>query len=328
MNKLFNRQAYVVAGPVETITGVTELAWPYIKLDKPIPKNNVAFTGLKTAFTVKKNLEKKENEADIEIYNVSKDTYSILEGTDEIYKVKLIVGYGEAKHQLFFGDIEEASYVKDGPNWVLIITGKDGQKDIQDSLIDKSYRGGSDLKNILIDTIKSLPSENFANFKDSLKWIKDNIIDGKKTNNGVTLTGKVFDNLQVLLKSFNASMSFQDGKAQIIWDNSNTKDDIVLISPSSGLIESPKRKDEGIEFRCLLIPLLKPGALIKIESRSITDYFRIDNIDFKGDTYGNDWECRCEATKPSNIVTTLPKIQYYKSLSIEDELYSTWGSLI
>lgn len=349
---LFNRRVYVTFGPIRQLSlventfilsgtsplniiggwdsmSVANLGWPFVGINNP-QKDNRGFSGLRVSFDIKKTLEQTENDANIEIYNVSKDSYKLLQQINETYIVQLSVGYSNLIDTIFIGNIENSYYYREKSSWILNIKGKDGQESIQDNIVNKSYRAGFDLKSALLDMIKTsniLPKGAYDNAK---KWVENKISLGTKTQNGLTISGRLIDEINKLLNEFNASLSMQDEKAQIIYNDSNNEDNIFLISPSSGLISSPKDKgsEEGLEFRCLLIPKLKPGSLVKIESSTIDDFYRIDNIIYKGDTYGNDWECKCEATKPTNIVTDLPIIKYYNNIEIEKELNSSWRNLV
>jgi len=351
MSSLYDRKAYVIFGPSKELSvfeggfitsglstgesnnvlNITQLGFPYINLDDPFEKDNKGFRDLRIVFSIEKTLESKENDSTIEIYNVNEDSYKMLQKIDDTYLIQLSVGYGdESKNSIFIGNIENSFYTRDKANWTLTIKGKDGQEIIQNSLINKSYREGFDIKSVLTDMLDSTNVSTKGVFKEAKKWILENLTSAKRTQNGLTISGRLIDEVNKLLAEVGASMSIQDNKAQIIYDDSNSKNDIILLSPSSGLIGSPvnKGKEEGIEFKCLLIPLIKPGVLVKIESKSINDYFRVDKVNFKGDTHGNDWECECEAVKPSNINTDLSEIRYYNNLLIEEELSATWKSLI
>jgi len=354
MSSLYNRKAYVIFGPVRKLSlfeeifitsgtaalnivggwdtlNVANLGWPFTESIISPKEDNRGFSDLRVSFSIKKTLESKENEADIEIYNVSKDSYKLLQKTNETYLVQLAVGYGEIKDSLFLGNIENSSYYREGPNWILNIKGKDGQENIQDTIINKSYREGFTVKDVLLDMIDSSNVIPEGAYKNARKWIEENLSSNTKTQNGLTISGRLLDEVNKLLAEVGAFLSIQDEKAQIIFNNSSTKDDIVLLSPSTGLIGSPtdKGSEEGIEFKCLLIPLIKPGAVVRIQSKTINnDFYRIDNVIYKGDTHGNDWFCKCEATKPSNIITDLQEIKYYNNLAIEEQLGATWKTLI
>jgi len=353
MNSLYNRKAYIAFGPVRKLNvaeqvfitggttplniltgfdniGVANLGWPFVDLATPLKDDNKGFSDLRVSFVVEKTLESKENEADIEVYNISRDSYRLLQQITETYSVQLSIGYGESSHSLFLGNIEKSSYHREKADWILNIKGKDGQEVLQDTIINKSYREEFDLKSVLIDMISSTDILSKDAFKDAKKWINEKLTSVKKTQNGLSISGRLVNEINKLLSEFDASLSIQDEKAQIIYNNSNTNNDIVLLNPSTGLLGSPidKGKEEGIEFRCLLIPIIKPGSLVKIQSKTINDYYRVDKIIYKGDTYGNDWECRCEAVRPTNIITDLPEIKYYSSLPIEQEIGTTWKHFI
>ena len=354
MSSLYNRRVFVIFGPTRKLSlvektfitsgssplniiggwddlSIASLGWPFVELASLPKENNRGFSDLKVSFSIKKTLESKENEADIEIYNVSKDSYKLLQQVNETHQVQLVIGYGESRDSIFLGNIENSFYTREGPNWILNIKGKDGQELIQDTIINKSYREGFIIKDVLIDMIESSNIIPEGAYKNAKKWIKEHLSSDRKTQNGLSVSGRLIDEINKLLGEVGAFLSIQDEKAQIIYNNSNTKDDIILLSPSTGLIGSPidKGSEEGIEFRCLLIPLIKPGSLVKIQSKTIkNEFYRVDTVFYKGDTHGNDWECRCEATRPSNVFTDLQEIKYYDNLAIEEQLGTTWKTLI
>ena len=345
MNTLFNRNVEVMWGPVREIitstpflvTSATEglnvvnasdSGWPFFDYLNP-PLMNKTASKLKIEFNIKKDFEKSENEATIKIYNLRQDKYLITEDESSTkYKVYLFVGYGETYRKLFGGDIEESSYVKEGPNWVFTIKAKDGQTVMDETIINKSYTGSMILKDVMLDMIKDSSDKTKDQTKlfftkKVKKWVEDNVSNSFKVDSGLSVTGKLIDQFDKLMDEIGGKLSVQDEKMEIIWKDSNNKNDIVLLNPNSGLIGSPvRKKDNYIEFKSLLIPLISPGGLVKIESRQINDYFRVDKVDYIGDTHSQSWECRCEGVKPTNLDTSPPQIEYYKTINniaIEDE---------
>lgn len=351
MSTLYDRKIYAVIGPRKQLnvsesifvtSGITllgggniltanQMGFPFINVE-PQVDDSKGFADLRVAFNITKDLEKAENKATVSIFNVNEDSYKMLQKVNETYYMSLCVGYGDgSKSQIFYGNIEKSSFTRDRADWILTIESKDGQDLIQNSIINKSYRENMTVKDILLDMINSSTTLTQDAFSNTKKWIVEKLsTNSKKTNNGLTISGKLLDEANKLLKEVGATLSIQDGKAQVIFVDSNNKTDIVLLSPNSGLIGSPINKgaDEGIEFRCLLIPLINPGGLVKIESRYIADYFRVDRVQFKGDTHGSDWECLCEAVKPSNIDRNLQEIQYYDNVVIEEGISPTWKMFI
>ena len=322
---LFEKHAYVQFGPADRLTGIYNTAqlfsstnfniinsgWPFIDYNSPPIENNKSISDLRISFTVKKTLDK----AEIKIYNISEDTWNLLRTYNANYKVSLAVGYGEEKTGLFKGDIETASYTREGADWVCTINGKDGQNLIQDSYINASFKEGTNIRKIVKDIINKATNVYDEAKKQAIGKIDELLSNDKIAKQGMTISGQLTDALDKILKVFDASVSVQDEKFQIIKNNSNNDDQVYLIGPGSGLLGSPKAKsisedDEGIEFRCLLIPMIKPGSLVRIYSKSINDYYRIDNIDYKGDTHTDQWECQCDAVKPGSPNITSEPIEY------------------
>lgn len=81
---------------------------------------------------------------------------------------------------------------------------------------------------------------------------------------------------------------------------------VIIINQNSGMIGSPERTDTGVNVKNLLLPDLKLGRRFEIKSinekinignlffRKIppiknAGVYRIDKINHKGDTHGNDW---------------------------------------
>jgi len=342
---LYNRKSYVVFGPLKKLTllegtvlvsgesslnltsgwndySVAQLGWPYVGNTQSISLYGRGFADLRVKFDIKKNLESNLNKSDIFIYNCSKDSYKILQQVNETYAVQLSVGYADIKNSIFIGDIENSLYYREGPDWVLKLESKDGQHLSQEGIINKSYRENKSVKDILLDMINSSEYTPRNAYNDAKKWIQENITLDNIVKNGLAVSGQLKEELKKILSNFGASLSIQDEKVQIIYNNTNNKDNIVLISPYTGLIGSPvdKGSEEGIEFRCLLIPIIKPGTLVRIESKIVNDYYRVDNIEYKGDTHGKDWECKCEASRPQNINTDLTEVKYYNNQYFDVEL--------
>ena len=347
MSTLYDRKVYVVIGPsrqlnvsesVFVTSGISllgggsiltpnQMGFPFINIEPQI-EDSKGFADLRVSFSITKDLEKVENKATVSIFNVNEDSYKMLQKINETYYISVCVGYGDdSKSQIFYGNIEKSAFTRDRSDWILTIDSKDGQDIIQNSIINKSYRENMTVKDILLDMINSSSESTKDVFSNAKKWIIEKLsTSNKKTNNGLSISGKLLDEANKLLSELGATLSIQDGKAQVIFVDGNNKTDIILLSPSSGLIGSPINKgaDEGIEFKCLLIPLINPGGLVKIESRYIADYFRVDRVQFKGDTHSSDWECMCEAVKPDNIDRNLQEIKYYDNVVIEEGIGSTW----
>ena len=72
--------------------------------------------------------------------------------------------------------------------------------------------------------------------------------------------------------------------------------EVVNLTPRSGLLSSPIRTDKGLEFDCLLIPLIAPGVTVKISGSSTFEGECIpQKVQISGDTHGPEWKMHVEA---------------------------------
>ena len=99
------------------------------------------------------------------------------------------------------------------------------------------------------------------------------------------------------------------------------EDEIVDLSPETGLINSPTQIQYGISCTCLINPRLKLNSLFHIDnSRVINEeqeigaayrsldgngIYRIVKMVYTGDTRGNDWEIDIEAISQAGILPSM-----------------------
>jgi len=286
--------------------------WPYVNFFDPPKKDNIVLYGLKTVFDIKKNFGTSKNDAEIRIYNVKKDTWKKMENREKEFKVYLVVGYKGLNSNdipaslLYIGDIEKMTYERSGVNWIMTIEAKDGQKIHNDFFVNKSFKPGTDLKNALIDILETAENIERSYVEPATKWIKQYLSKGRGTIYGLIVSGKLVDEINKLLAIYGATLNIENDVFEIIWNDSNITQYSILLSEDSGLLSSPIGKDKGIELKTLLMPHIKPGVLLKIESEIINDYFVVEKVHIRGDTHGSEWSCMIEANKRLNMIKDIP----------------------
>jgi hypothetical protein len=93
------------------------------------------------------------------------------------------------------------------------------------------------------------------------------------------------------------SWSIQDKEIQILGPLDTVGGKVITLEVGTGLIGSPQVGEKGIvKVRSLLQTDLLPGRGVKILSRLIDGFFRIEKSTFEGDTWGQAWyvdlECK------------------------------------
>lgn len=248
-------------------------------------------SGLKISFSVSKNNEATPNDAEIKIYNLSDETRKSLDG--ENISIELKAGYeglngdGGNIETIFIGNVKKVTQEIQKPDIITSITAGDGEKKYRNKRHTKGYPEGTKLKTVVQDITKSLDLG-----KGSLDAIPDITY-----NSGVTLQGLCRDHLDNIARSNDLEWSIQDEKLQIIKRDGFTKDSVLVISPTSGLIGSPNKTKKGVEFTSLLQPQLKIGRKVEIKSRFISGKFKIRKVTHEGDSREGDFVSKCEATE-------------------------------
>jgi hypothetical protein len=135
-----------------------------------------------------------------------------------------------------------------------------------------------------------------------------------------------------LAESLKARWFVLNGVLIVIQDQSVRKGAATILGPDTGLVGQPQQTDQGIVARCLLNPSLAIGSKVVIRKELIvqtsiiknflsytdpvfiarvspSDTYRILQIDYTGDTRGQDWYCDiiCAAMDPvDNTVVGVP----------------------
>lgn len=76
--------------------------------------------------------------------------------------------------------------------------------------------------------------------------------------------------------------------------------DVILISGDSGLIGTPQASMQGINFKCLLMPGLKVGGMVQIQSRKLpllNGLYKIQTLQMQGGNRSNPYFCNVFAIR-------------------------------
>jgi hypothetical protein len=239
--------------------------------------------GLRVKFSIEKSDESYPNKASISIYNLNPSSRAEVEKKG--LALVLSVGYGLELEDIFNGDIARPITVLEGPDYVTTFEVGDGEKAFQSSRVDVTYKEGTSMKDIFQGLATSL-GQTIKDFSQ---------IGPEKILNGLSLSGLSRSHLDELTAKSGLEWSIQDNALQVIKKGGSTNEQAVLLSPESGLIGIPKKKAEGIEFSSLLMPSIRPGRKVMLQSKFISGVFRCEKVTHKGDTHENDWFTTVEA---------------------------------
>jgi len=229
--------------------------------------------GFRITFEVVKTNTREPNTAKIQVYNLSQPTANQIDTRDDV--VILQAGYGNVVEQLYVGDITKAGTVRVGVDRITSIECGTAAKATRTGKLAESFSPGTPDKAIFAKAAEALglPLGDI-----------DGLSDDQEVN-GFSSTGRISDLLDKVVGKTGASWSVQDG-ALTVCPKKPVQSTGLLLTPDSGLIQSPEKTDIGVKFRALLSPSVAPCRIVQIQSENVTGFFRVLKVTHRGDTRG------------------------------------------
>lgn len=257
-------------------------------------------TGMDFEFQVKRTLKPEPNTAQIRVYNLSESTRKSLEESFPGNKdaapvpVKLEAGYTGAVSQIYYGDVRNCQTVIDGPDVITMLDTGDKENALRTQRCQVPLGPGTTPAQALqaIATALGVGLGTLASAQAGLAS------KGLASLGRLRLSGYAATLLTDFCNSAQLEWSVQNGVLQILDIGGALQGTPVLLTPDTGLIESPARDNKGIvSATTLMIPDMRPGARVVFDAKYLGGFFRIIEVTTAGDTLGKDWfhHLRCEA---------------------------------
>lgn len=251
---------------------------------------DVEVNDLALEFTVKKNLKPEPNVAEVRIYNLSDATRKRLTMPKKA-KVRIEAGYGKELSMLYLGDLRALSPGEVvGADRITELTSADAEKAIQGTRLRVPIGAKMDSGDALRTIIAALGIKD-GNAAQVASFVK---VKGKTLfARGTVLNGNTARILTDFCHAAGLEWSIQDGAIQLLDLGGYLETHPFVLSPDSGLLGSPRLSSEGfVTAECLMIPGLRPGVRVVIESFAVKGVFRITQAEYSGQTHGNDWKIK------------------------------------
>jgi len=265
-------------------------------------------------FEVSKSSDNKRNNgnsAAIEIYNLSDDQIRLLDS--EYLEVEFAVGYKESgAHTLVLGNVTESSTIKSGNDFVTQLRIGEGYTALNQRQLATMVSPGKTIGDVLEEIRKEMPGVARGSYT------------GTNLNNpvlfGWRLKGSPREMLMKLCEANNLEYNINAGVLNISAENGLLSKNTQLapvLNAATGLIDMPfhtsetgrkpkkdKKRRRGVQFKALLNTDIVPGHIVKLESKWITGYYRVNTARFSGGFRDNDWyvECFCSEVQAEDLV--------------------------
>src|SRR5437870_1527118 len=274
-------------------------------LENPKPDGSGGFIDnpWEIKFDVSKSADNKRNNGNsavIEIYNLSDSQIKLIES--DYLEVTFSVGYkSTGAHVLVLGNVTETSTVKSGNDYVTQLKIGEGYTALNHENLAKMVSPGKTVADVLEEIRQQMPG------------VARGAYTGTNLNNpiifGWRLKGSPREMLMKLCEAQNLEYNINAGVLNVSGENGLLSKDTQLapvLNANTGLIDLPfytsetgrkpkkdKKRRRGVQFKALLNTDIVPGKIVKLESKWISGYFRVNTARFSGDFRGNEWYVDC-----------------------------------
>lgn len=259
---------------------------------------------MKIEFNVSKGLESSQNTASISIWNL-KEVHRNAVGK-ELDDVVLEAGYlppegGGNVGIIFAGQMRDVEHKRDGPDIITTISCGDGDKAFRRATISKTFPAGTKVETVVEEIFKQMEAEGLKRgewkFPDDMPPFK----------RPYSMCGSCAREMDRLGRSRGFYWSSQNGVVEVV-PGDGTIGGVVLISPQSGMVDTPTITDNGVKVSALLNPEIRPGRRVRIESDVLEmnaegGVYRVSQCTFRGSNRDGDFivEIHGEAVKGGKV---------------------------
>lgn len=312
MSDLFGRRALVEVGH-RGAKGLRVDSRSNVDLDRE---------GVRLAFDVEKTIHSSANTATIRMYNLSPTNASQVVGLPDAQDgfARISAGYGDELEMIYEGDITKAWTARAGGDVITTVECGDGVILFAAQSVNKTFPAGTAVKDVVFAVAKQF-TEAYPDYKakpvtfdhqpkqkkasrlslqrlttDLARLERDLREQGMATElrRALSVTGNGREVMDELARMWRFFWSVQDGSLQVV-SYGAVADEAVRLSKDSGLLDLPTPTKSGVQVRALLIPKIRPGVALILESRDLNGQYRVETVKISGDTRGGEWTVDAEA---------------------------------
>lgn len=252
-------------------------------------------SGLRFVFNFERSATSDPNSGTVQVYNLASKSRAFCDippeekGKETLRGlfIELSAGYQGLVRTILTGNGSGRSEYH-GPDWVTGADVLDGGVQLRVSRFYRSYGAGFSINRIIAEAAES--------FGLPIGYIKP-AITNDVVQHGLSFDGFSKKILDDFAKRYNFRWSIQNGAVIIVDGISGLPKPPVNLSPKTGLIGSPIKTDKGVNFKCLIIPLIEPHCRVRLSNNSVFEgEVLVQRIRYSGDTHGDDWIMDVEAT--------------------------------
>ena len=279
----FDRQYRLAAGPE---VGETSKAQP---------------VALHVNFSLQKSDLETQNTGRVTLWNLNPSQLAVLNEKDCVVSLK--AGYGSKLALIFAGIVSYVSTTIDSADRKTEIEVIDNLVEIRDTYVSVSYNGTVNWKIIFDDVAAQMGVAVSYSYNAEFVDI----------SNGFSFVGLARDIMTKGCKCCNLSWSIQNGVMQVKKPGDVMSREVYVLSPDTGLLGIPARvvitQDEatgkntlGWDVEYFLNGAINIDDYVKLESETVTGYFRVYSLEISGDNVSGDWICKARLLEVRSLI--------------------------
>lgn len=251
---------------------------------------------LACSFVVKKTLKPEPNTIALRVYNLPPLVRGELQKQrKDGIPVRLEAGYeGTGLSLIYFGETRSAWSYLDGSDVVTELAAGDGEKAMKQRVhVPLGPRTPPDVALDGIVRALGVKAGNVAAARQALRLRGKALFPA-----GGALVGSAARELSDFCRAAGLEWSVQDGALQILERGRTTPESAFLLSSATGLVGSPSAGNQGIvNAQTKLLPDLRPGRLVVFEATEVRGAYRVEEVEYEGDTHGESWNAKIACKK-------------------------------
>lgn len=256
------------------------------------------------AFTVEKTAKPEPNTCTLEIWNLSRSQRDAIaelapkKGETRGVPVLIEAGYEETgANQIFLGDLRTTHSRREGADWITTVESGDGEQAFQNARLNVAF-GPQTRPDVALRAIVNALGIDQGNAPIAIAQL---LATGSTTlaPKRFVMSGSAAQHMTNFCRSANLEWSIQDGAIQILnLGRPLAPNFAVRLGSDSGLVEAPSVDQKGVlTCRMLMIPQVRVGALLVLDSAAVRGTFRVERARWQGDTHGTPWYVEVEAKR-------------------------------
>ena len=236
---------------------------------------------IRVQFSCDKSIAGGLNRLDISVYNLRESNRLAVAKDPEEQRyipISFQMGYKDRLEPMFRGSVHTATNRRDGSDIVTEIECIDGGFDYQFAETDRTLAAGAD---VVDEVLRDMPNTQRGAVARRQRLIRPKVMTGRTPRILDTLIGP-------------AERWFIDNESlNIIGPNQVVGDFVPLISPTTGLLETPEREQRRVTVKTRFNPSVRPGGRFGLESTlapQMDGVYRAETLQYEGDLDGDAWD--------------------------------------